>query len=1038
MITDPTERDLIIRTVIGEAASEGPVGQLAVAHVIANRMRSAGRGARDIIMARHQFEPWSNPNTAARLQSIQPTDPAYQRVERALEPFFSGQSQDPTGGATHFYSPTAQAGLGRQAPSWDNGSGQDIGRHRFFALGYAPSSSNNSHGIPFPGAPAAGGMTGPRGGLWDQAGALTASIQWDDTPDPEPPPAAPVAPAAVASVPAAPAAPGTPPTREQVVDDMWRNRPQFDYSQNPPRRIDTPAAPTAPAAAPTAPAPAIQWDDAPATPAPAAEVPEITVRPPAQAPMPQADIAGSFEAVAGARPGGSDADRQRLSEGVRRTADQRLLDSEGITPGQAQRLTFTGNAVNTALFNIPRNIVAGGRALQSGRTFTDEYQRTKDIEAAAARQNPFTSMAGTATGIGGAIAALPVAGAGATATAPASGALGAVGNFFSRQAPTAAGRMGQAAVTGAGYSAAAEAADSKSIPNTLAAGALGVGLGAVGQRAGEAIVNRILRPRALDTSGDLAQGFMARARQVGMTDDEVSNIVSGLRRAGIDDAQIGNRLFAEVERRAGGQGASPELANELAAGQLGIPLSRGQATQNMAAQQTEQTALRSGANPRANETATQFFNRQNEAAQAARGQVGARLGGDVADTPLDAAAMAAQGIRSRAVDAKARATGLYDEAFSAPGDFAPEAVRGIGTRIQQGLTSRADPIIIDDVTTPIATRAMRELDNISNLRIQNVADPAGQPAASEIVGVNMRGIDQARRRIQAYYRAAAPGSADRRAMQAVIGEFDGQIEQAMSRGLFSGDDRALDALREARSAYRSYQTTFKPQGAGDDVGQAMRRIIERDAQPQEVANLLYGQAKIGERGVSVRLAERLEGVLGKDSPEWAAIRQGLWQRLTSKPEGVTDFGPQAQGQRIAQFINGDGRALAQKLFSPDELRQMREYANVMGLIAPMRGAVNTSGTAYIAPMVQRIQEKYLPGIMASIGTAAGFATGGAFGAATGGAAGRQLGQSMSSGREARRIGDLLSNRYPQYRPNFVSPGVPGAVAGATGEDIYGQ
>lgn len=259
MITDPAERDLIIRTVIGEAASEGPVGQLAVAHVIANRMRSAGRGARDIVLARNQFEPWGNPNTAARLQSIQPTDPAYQRVEQALEPFFSGQSQDPTGGATHFYSPTAQAGLGRQAPSWDNGSGQDIGRHRFFALGYAPSASNNSHGIPFPGA-AAGGMTGQRGGLWDQAGALTASIQWDDVPDAQAAPAAPVAPAAVMTPDAGPMRTAEKPAEGEI---------------------------------------AIQWDDAPSE-GLAAPVP--TPRP-ANAPLGSPDIGATFAATAPTSPG---------------------------------------------------------------------------------------------------------------------------------------------------------------------------------------------------------------------------------------------------------------------------------------------------------------------------------------------------------------------------------------------------------------------------------------------------------------------------------------------------------------------------------------------------------------------------------------------------------------------------------------------------------------------------------------------------------------------------------------------------------------
>lgn len=126
-----------------------------------------------------------------------------------------------------------------------------------------------------------------------------------------------------------------------------------------------------------------------------------------------------------------------------------------------------------------------------------------------------------------------------------------------------------------------------------------------------------------------------------------------------------------------------------------------------------------------------------------------------------------------------------------------------------------------------------------------------------------------------------------------IGAFDDHVESAMSDGLFTGDDRALDAVKEARAAYSQHRQLFRSQGAGDDVGRTMEKIIGRNggegATPTEVANYLYGQAKVGGTGLSVRLALRMQNVLGADSPEWSAIRQGLWSRLSEATEGTTEF-----------------------------------------------------------------------------------------------------------------------------------------------------
>ena len=126
--------DKAVRTVWGEAAGEPPEGQQAVAAVIANRAHATGRSPGEIVMEKGQFEPWAT--RRRQLESLDPTSPEYQRIALTIAPVLAGEVDDPTGGATHFYSPRAQAGLGRKPPSWDDGTGFDIGGHRFFRHGY--------------------------------------------------------------------------------------------------------------------------------------------------------------------------------------------------------------------------------------------------------------------------------------------------------------------------------------------------------------------------------------------------------------------------------------------------------------------------------------------------------------------------------------------------------------------------------------------------------------------------------------------------------------------------------------------------------------------------------------------------------------------------------------------------------------------------------------------------------------------------------------------------------------------------------------
>lgn len=283
-------------------------------------------------------------------------------------------------------------------------------------------------------------------------------------------------------------------------------------------------------------------------------------------------------------------------------------------------------------------------------------------------------------------------------------------------------------------------------------------------------------------------------------------------------------------------------------------------------------------------------------------------------------------VRDRAAANRGEFQGLYREFGQLPGEFSVDAVRGLGTRIRNDLSFRDDPVVVDDQLTPSASRAILSLDQMSQPNIQNRASAFAQPGPDEIAGVNLRGIDQMRKKLVAYYQAAKGNPTDARAMRAIMDSYDGQIERAISEGLFSGDPRALQALQDARASYARYRQTFGPQRPGDDVGTAMRRIVDRNATPEETANMIIGSGKIGQAGLPVRIADRLQDVLGTDSPEWNSIRQAMWQKASQVRNSAGEVDPIRSAANILDFTNS---TLARRMFAPQELGAMRAHAQAI-------------------------------------------------------------------------------------------------------------
>ena len=486
---------------------------------------------------------------------------------------------------------------------------------------------------------------------------------------------------------------------------------------------------------------------------------------------------------------------------------------------------------------------------------------------------------------------------------------------------------------------------------------------------------------------------------------------------------------------------------------LGINLTAGQRTGNPALLSRENAAFGGGLGEGAQKTAQEAIARQQAEIFAARDTLGDAISGGARrlEAPSEAGGIVADAMRDAANYAKQGFQQRYDQALEMPGTMSRQFFEGTGQpagaaraagpdfsaplsqRIADDLVNRPKPVIIDADLTPAASKALNTLDQVSNLQLGRI----GQPGNEEIVGVSLAGIDQARKKLGAYYDAAKANPSDRRAVGAMIHAFDDQVERAVEAGLYQGDEGFVEAFKGARKSFSDYRKTFTPDGAGDDVGRAVERIIKRDPTPQEVANLLYGHSKVGATGLSTRLAERIGSVVGRDSDEWMAIRQGAWQRVTGVTEGKAEMSAKRISDRIYDFTRGEGASLAKQLFKPEEIKQMNTYASVLKATEPKAGTVNPSNSGNrTAALARQMGQQIVAWIGAGTGAVAGGPLGAAAGAGTAKGVG-SIGDMLAASRTRRLyngevpvpLGEMAGNRALELSRRVAVPAVGNSLLG---------
>ena len=191
-------------------------------------------------------------------------------------------------------------------------------------------------------------------------------------------------------------------------------------------------------------------------------------------------------------------------------------------------------------------------------------------------------------------------------------------------------------------------------------------------------------------------------------------------------------------------------------------------------------------------------------------------------------------------DTKKEVSSMYKEAKKTKAAVPTEAVSLFARRTRAKLEEDFD---LEDM--PRLAKRVEELAAIERL-----------PRNSKIM---LSALSAFRARLN---RNPAPKSDDAQATGIGIlrAELDSFIDGMFNADMISGNPVAVQRWKDARSAYAEYARTFKD-----------NRVVNQLA--TQVANWIFGASAVGAKKQSAAVVAKLKQILGKDSPEFSAIRQ---------------------------------------------------------------------------------------------------------------------------------------------------------------------
>ena len=338
-----------------------------------------------------------------------------------------------------------------------------------------------------------------------------------------------------------------------------------------------------------------------------------------------------------------------------------------------------------------------------------------------------------------------------------------------------------------------------------------------------------------------------------------------------------------------------------------------------------------------------------------------------ATTQTEAGGTIYEMLRGKQQQMKGAVSKAYDATDLRALNIPVSAVDEMPLRVQKVIQEQ--DLILDKDLTPAAMKAFDEVKNaVPKMEGVNIKD------------INLKSLESTRKKLNTIY-GAASNDTDKKVIQTIRNEFDNWLDDTITKGLASGDPDELAKLKDARAAARDYFSKFKvdPKSADVDAQKIIEKIVSKDLTPVETMNYLFGSSKIGENQAAVRVAKKFKEIFGENSDQFNEFRQAAYLRLVQDSQG--NIKPSSKiVKEVDELIMGKGASLANEIFTPEQVKSLKDFRVALSKTITPSTATNPSKTGY---EIARLGEDLLKGFGVMTMAGGDMATGAGLTAATG-------------------------------------------------------